>query len=197
MSPFEAIAHRLGIALQSLSKRAQVAVLLCSARAFMPQYLEWSAWGGDDDQSGLLGEALDVAAAFAVGVGGPSAEGLLTLVEAAIPVDTSDVPGFTTAQDCWICADLALRVSLGAFAVEDAAWYILEPIFQSTSERLFGVSDVGSQAQGHAEAEVLSDPVVLSAVGAVEGVIELLTSRPSPDVGDLDHITDVLRSLNP
>jgi hypothetical protein len=196
MSPFEAVSYRLGQALRDLSRRAQVAVLLCASKVLMPEYLDWIVRSGTDDQSDLLREALEVVTRFAVGTAVPHREGLMDSVEEATPGDSSDVSGFTAAQDCWICADSALRVSVGAFAVEDAAWYLLEPIFQSTSERLFGVSDVGSQTQAAAEVEALEDPALASAIHGIEEAIALLMGRPSPDVGDLARITEALRPLN-
>lgn len=197
MSPFESVSARLGQALGRLDRHVQVAVLSCASRVLRPRYLEWSRDSGVDDQSELLSEALDAATQYATLRAGSPSQPLLAAVGRVIPAEPTDVPGFTAAQDCWICVDSALRVALGQFEAKDAAWYMLEPMFQATSERLFGVADVGSQAQDDAESEALGDRVLAEAIFALEVTIDDLgQERELADV-DLGRITAALEVLSP
>jgi hypothetical protein len=197
VSPFEAVSQRLGLAVSDLSLQAQVALLACGSIALMPQYLDWCARSGARDQSELLRGALDAASQFVTGDIAVPPESLLGAMEAATPSGPTDVPGFTAAQDCWICADSAIRVSIGQFTVKDAVWYLLEPLFQATSERLFGVADVGSQSQESAEAVALTDPALVAAVDALESVKRDLASRASLRKSDVERTTATLRLISP
>lgn len=117
-------------------------------------------------------------------------------MEAGVPSEPSDRAWFTAAQNCWICADSALRVALREFDAADASWYLLEPVSQSVSESLFGLSDVGSLAQDKDEAVALADPGLVDAIAALNEAIDVLEAGPlSPHT--LDHAKDVLAPIRP
>jgi hypothetical protein len=197
MSPFEAVSQRLGVAVTELSTQAQVALLACASRALMPQYVDWCARSGARDRSGLLRRALDTAMHFATGSIAEPSGSLLKDLEAATPSGPTDIPGFTAAQDCWISADSAIRVSIGQFCATDAIWYLLEPMFQATSERLFGFADVGSRNQDSAEAAALADPALAAAVDALESAKRDLANLVSLGESDLERTTATLRPISP
>lgn len=115
MSPFESVSQRLAHVVTELSPRAQVALLACASKVLMPQYVEWCVRSGARNQSELLCGALDTATRFATGTIGAPSQSLLDAVEATTPSEPTDIPGFTAAQDCWISADSAIRVSMGEF----------------------------------------------------------------------------------
>jgi hypothetical protein len=111
-----------------------------------------------------------------------------------VPSDPGDVP--TTAQDCWVCLDTAVRGAYGEFDPADSTWYLLEPMFQAVSERLFGFADVGTADAEVAESAALAEPELASAVDAVERSIELLTAGPV-EVQLLQQLRGALSALCP
>ncbi|MBT2500167.1 hypothetical protein J7E25_13825 [Agromyces sp. ISL-38] len=122
--------------------------------------------------------------------------GALEAVEAETPSEPTDAEMFTAAQDCWICVDTALRSALGEFDPSDSAWYLLEPMFQAVSARLFGLSDVGSERQADAERAALDDAELAAAVEAVEAAITMLEDR-AVDRTRLELLTTILEPVAP
>lgn len=102
---------------------------------------------------------------------------ILDEIEASTPTDSGANLWFTAAQDCWICLDTAVRGARGEFDPADSTWYLLEPLFQDVSERVFGLSDVGSANQEDAETVALDDPSVVAAMSALRGIIGDLASE--------------------
>ena len=101
------------------------------------------------------------------------------------------------AQDAWICADIALRLPRGEFRATDGMWYVLEPKFQATCERLFGFSDVGSEREQEDEARALEDPALAAAVTGVEAALEHLRAVGVPGDADADATIRHLLPLRP
>jgi hypothetical protein len=162
----------------------------------MPAYRAWSRRAESPFHGDVLARAIEQAISFATGEAPTIEASLLRAVEASTPGDPSGSESFTAAQDCWILADTALRVGLGEFDAADSAWYLLEPKFQATSERLVGVSDPGSVAQEDAEAHALADPQLSNAIGALRDVIGTLRERlPTRDL--VATISSQLVALSP
>lgn len=98
-------------------------------------------------------------------------------VEAAAPSTSTDQVEFTAAQDCWICLDATLRASLGAYEASESTWYMLEPLFQAASQRLFGLTDVGSLRQDEAEPRILADESVSAGVSGLDRAVRLAETK--------------------
>lgn len=186
MSPFETVVAGFAARVARLEQQAQVALFAAAADVLRPRYVDWvdAADGAVEDQSDLLDRAVVAALRFAAGDGDAPTTALLGQLEAATPSEPFDVPWATAAQDCWICADTAVRSSLGDHAAQESTWYLLEPMFQSTSERLFGVVDVGSERQDELEGQALEDPALSAAVSALDDTIEALGAGGDRPVGD-------------
>lgn len=176
MSPFEDVSSRLTARVAALPLRAQVALFASGAEVLAPRYQVWvtGTGGAAPDEGDLLGRAIALARRFAAGDESATSPELLQQVEESTPGDPTDVEWFAAAQDCWICADTALRAAQHEFEAEDSVWYLLEPVFQRTSERLFGYSDVGSELQDRFEAQALEDPALRAAVTAIDSAVDLL-----------------------
>jgi hypothetical protein len=99
------------------------------------------------------------------------------------------------AHDALICADIALRITYGAFNAQDGVWYVLEPQFQATSERLFGFTDVGSEREERDEAIALRDTTLARAVDAVEVAVAQLSAEPAEQ--EVAAVCAALRALRP
>lgn len=196
MSPFTEATDRVAERLRGLGLRNQVAVYIGAARALEPGYRAWRDQSGSPspDESRLFDYAIRLATAFAVAGAAPPAE-LLESLEVSTPSEPTDVPGFTTAQDCWICLDTAVRAAVSDYDPADSAWYLLEPAFQATSERLFGYTDVGSENQQAAESAALRDPALMRVVESVEDSIFMAVGNPTEAL--IANITDVLGPINP
>lgn len=194
MSPFEHLVERLAVRVRGLDSRAQVALFVSAALATEARWREWALAANTMHHVDLFDRAAGLATGFAIARTPDLPRAILSEVEAAVPSDPSDVPGFTAAQDCWICLDTAIRSALGEFDPAASTWYLLEPLFQATSEKHFGYTDVGSERQAEAEREVLTDPAVKAAVQAIEGAIELLRTRPV-DTSLLDVVQSRLRVI--
>lgn len=99
------------------------------------------------------------------------------------------------AHDALICADIALRIAHDGFNARDGVWYLLEPQFQATSERLFGFTDVGSEREDRDGAIALRDATLARAVDAVEAVLAQLSAEPTEQQADV--ACAALRPLRP
>lgn len=175
---------------------AQVGLYVAAGRALAKSYLEWRRAVGENPAVAILNDAVEAAEEFALGVTSSMDLDLLRAIEAETPDEPTDTELFTAAQDCWICIDTAVRSALGEFNPADSAWYLLEPMFQATSERLFGFTDVGSRAQVESEQVALADERLAAAVDAVESAISMLGEQ-SLDRVVLDSVAATLDPLNP
>lgn len=196
MSPFELAVAKLASRVGTLDSDSQVALLACAAEALIPRYLDWCADAGVSRQDELLRGAVEHARGVALGTVKQPSRSLLMSVEAGIPSEPSDRAWFTAAQDCWMCADSALRVALHEYDASDASWYLLEPVFQSVSESLFGLTDVGSLTQNDREAEALADPRLAQAIAAINEAIDVLQVGPL-DSRNVDRVRTILAPIGP
>jgi len=181
MGPFERVVAELTPRIRDLPMKAQAALFLGASLALAESWREWSAAAGLDPATGVYDRAVAAASAFAGG-GEPVSPDLLAEVEAFTPSDHSDIPGFTVAQDCWICLDVALRASAADRDPAGYAWYLLEPMFHGVSERLFGYTDVGSIEQEKCDSVSLADSALVAAIAAIDQGIALVAP---PVVGEL------------
>jgi hypothetical protein len=170
-SPFEATARRLGALVGALDPRAQALFFCCAARALLAERAD----GADD--------ALAAAREFATS--GSVPDEIQQMLDGLDALQASLDEFDLVAHDALICADIALRLTYGSFNAQDGVWYVLEPQFQATSERLFGFTDVGSEREEHDEAIALRDATLARAVDAVEVAVARLSARPTHQEADM------------
>jgi hypothetical protein len=181
LSPFEATAQRLGAVVGALPTRAQSLFFCCAARALLT------------DSVSDANDAIAAAHDFALTGRAPDdvANLLASLDDCQARLDERDV----VMHDALICADISLRIASTGFNAHDGVWYVLEPQFQATSQRLFGVTDVGSDREQHDEALALQDGRLSQAVHAVEVAAARLNAQPTER--DAEATCTALRPLRP
>lgn len=175
MSTYGDKISRLGDEVTALPQRSRAQLFVALARALRPGFDRWNV---DPVRANALDDALRAAADFAATSTSPAnSTGLLAAMEALTPEgDGLDVLLSTTAQDCWICADAALRAAAGdPYATGDALWYAVEPQLQHVTEDLFGVTELGDgPALDAQEREVRADPRVEAALEFVRSELRRL-----------------------
>lgn len=190
--PFEALAASVGDRLPELPVRGRIAFYTAAARALYPGYEMWATASGVS--SSLFDQALRLASAHAIGRGDRQASvDLLAAMDSTAPEGDSA----TVAQDAWICVDIALRIATEDYPSESGAWYVLEPRFQSETQKIFGVSDVGSPEQVKGESQVLESPIMVRAKEAIEEVQHRLVVSLAESQADLDQLAERLVVLLP
>ncbi|MBB5960653.1 hypothetical protein FHS29_007281 [Saccharothrix tamanrassetensis] len=181
-----------------LPRRAVAALFAACAAALVPEYRRWAAHVGASAEP-LADRVLAAARGYATTGTAPSGvDTLLAEVEEATPPGESpdDYPS-TAAQDCWICVDLAIRVIADPdHEPGTGIEYALEPIVQKATERVHGVTEVGSGPDEDAQvAAVLAEPDVAAALDFVTWATGHLAGRPDPtdaDLAELDRRAGVL-----
>jgi hypothetical protein len=197
-APFDAEFERIRVRLNRLSPRVVAAFYVGVASALRPEYLRWALHRGRAG-SALLDRALNAASEFAIaGLVPPDLAGLLGLLEAEVPEGESP-DGFspTRAQDCWICADSAVRQIDGSFPKGDAVWYALEPTFQHWSERLFGVTEFATPDEETGMRTVLAAPEVAEAIGFCDWFVERFDLDDGLSAEDLQQVVTRAAVLAP
>lgn len=177
-----------------------MAVFFACAHALLPEYLAWAKAVGHSFES-LLANALHIAEDYAVSGREPKdATQLFRALEEATPDgDSGDEASATFAQDCWICADVCIRILVeSAYKAGVAIEYALEPTVNTASEELFGVSQVGSgEHEDQQSDQLLRHPSVVDAVAFVRWAVEYLGPRPSLSADDLNALRARARVLTP
>lgn len=196
MSPFEEVVESIAQRIEGLGTDAQVALYCSTARALLSSYVAWSRDYGEVAGLSLLEGAIRTAGSGAADSKDPARIELLSQLEAFAPDSHRHSAHFVAAQACWICVDIALRLPGGQFQARDGAWYLLEPIFQSVTEELFGLSDVGSQRQETDEGTALQSEALMSAVTALETTLDYLEAGSMQD-HDVVALSRWLAPLNP
>lgn len=200
MTDFDDLLADLAGEIDRLSAPAGAALFVGCCQALRVHYDRWADHRGTS-AAHVLDEAL--AAARTVATGGPldaGAPALLARVEEATPEgDSPDSYSSTFAQDCWICGDVALRTAIGqdgppGYAIE----YALDPIVVTATERLFGVSQLGSGPEEDAGVRaILAEPEVQAAVEATRSAIAHMAAHPAPTDDDLANVIQQLTAISP
>jgi hypothetical protein len=187
--------------IDSLPNRSTSALFLACAGALLPEFRHWAAHTGQEDLEPLAERALAVARTYALtGNPPPEAKALLASLQEATPSGESpDEVSATGAQDFWICVDLSVRVIVDPrYEAGTGLEYALEPIVQNTTERLFGVSQVGSGPDEDAQMQaVMNSPEVSSALDFCTWAIDFLASRPTLTEDDLAELTNRAAAIAP
>ena len=174
--------EQLATLINGLSRRSQAAFFLSFSKA----YTESANWRLRDDgeMRNLLLLAQDAAYAFCLGDVSAERANALKSLDITLPSEM-------LAQSAWICADVALRVSVDAtFESGMSVEYALEPFLGRVSEDLFGYWQVGSGDNEAAQvAEVMAHPVVLEGVAFCRWAIGVLASSAAPSAGLIEQVT--------
>jgi hypothetical protein len=191
------------IRIDRLSKRPLIALFWACSSALLREYRKWEACA-DAHSEFLLGEALAAAYQFVAFGQEPSGkEELLNLLEASAPpgdlAGKTDEAAETAAQDCWICADVCIRVLVHKdYNAGPAIEYALEPILQHATEYLFGVSQVGSGPHEFEQVEaILAQPAVSRAIDFIQWATDLLNDSSSLTEDSLELIRQRATVLQP
>lgn len=188
MSPLDVELAELASGIGVLSRRSLVGLFWACSHALISGFSTWAAHR-DAQIEPLLRTALASAYEFAAhGIQPQDADGLLASLEAAMPAgDSPDDVSATSAQDCWICADIGIRVLVDeGYNAAPAIEYALEPVLTAESEALYGVSQVGTSNQEDAQIRrLLQQPKVAAAFEFVQWAIDFLQGQPMPTEGDL------------
>jgi hypothetical protein len=147
------------------------------------------------DQASVVSDALAAAQDFALtGRRRDDTSQLLgSLDEWQARLDEADV----VIHDGLICADIALRIASTEFEFDaaDGVWYVLEPQFQATSQRLFGFTDVGSEREEHDEAVALTDRGLAHVLDVVSAALVRLQAKPTEQETEATSVA--LRAVRP
>ena len=135
MSAYDDLLGELGGQVDGLARRSASLIFLACGEALLPHLRAW-ANRRDEDPDPLLAAAAAGAESYAlrglVPVGGMR---LLSRLEAATPPgDQPDATTAATAQDCWICFDVSVRIAVDrAYHPGTAVEYALEPVISAAS----------------------------------------------------------------
>jgi hypothetical protein len=188
MTSLDAEFAELASRIDSLSKRSLVGLFWACSSALVPAFRAWAAHRGAHTEL-LLRSALASAHSFATqGIDPQSPAHLLASIEASTPAGNSpDEVSATSAQDCWICADVAIRVLVDeAYRAGPAIEYALEPVLSAASEELFGVSQLGTSDEEEEQVRLLlRHREVAAALEFVRWATAFLQDRPLPAEEDL------------
>jgi hypothetical protein len=178
----------------ALSTRATSTLFAASAAALAPAFRDWATLGEQaHDQAAsvpLLEQAIEIG--FELSLTGASETDLpatLRRLEWITPSRTQ-APGSTAAQDCLICADVAIRVHVEpAFACGPVVEYALEPVLLAATQRVSAAADPENGLGRPLAADaLLEDARVMGAVGFMWFAIMRLRPKPEPDAHTIEEI---------
>jgi hypothetical protein len=156
-------------------------------------------WGEQPDPA--IARGLAAAGQFAAtGALPPDPRQLLHSLEASTPFGESpDYYSPGNAQDCWICADVSIRVLADpGYDPGPAIQYALEPVMAIATQELFGVSQVGSGDQEEAQIiAIMHHPRTAEATTFCQWATGFLHQRPSPAKDDLSTVARSAAALTP
>jgi hypothetical protein len=200
MSAYDAALDDLADRIRKLSIRALVGLFWACSTALLPEAEAWAKHRGAQVNPALprgLAAARQLAAA---GVQPPDPGQLLYGLEVSTPPgDFADHYPPGSAQDCWICADVCMRVLADpGYDAGPAIEYALEPIVTTATQELFGVSQVGSGDQEEAQIRaIVAHPRVAAAITFCRWATDFLHERPSPTEEDLAAVARNAAALTP
>jgi hypothetical protein len=195
VSSLDDILSDLSRGVDTLSTRAASALFAASAAALLPAYIEWAKAdrAGNDRAGGIPILERSIEIGFELARSGTSEADLpsfLQRLEWITPGRGRSTTASTVAQDCVVCADVAIRVHVEPqFARGAVIEYALEPILLAATARVAAepVPDDGSGPPTAADA-LLEDAQVLAAVEFMWLAIMRLRSRVDQDPAAIDEI---------
>jgi len=199
MTPLDRELVALASKIDSLSKRSVVGLFWACSTALLPEFQAWAAHRGEQTEP-LLRAAMTVAYEFAAhGTEPPRATPLLAELEASTPPGESpDAFSSQSAQDCWICADVSIRILVESYDPGPAIWFALEPLISVVSEELYGVSQIGASDEEEEQVRVLlQQRKVAEALEFLRWATEFLQGHSSPTDDDLALVRSRASALSP
>ena len=123
---------------------------------------------------------------------------LLAELEGAIPGESADYYPSTSAQDCFICADTAIRLNAEpGLAPGRAIWYAIEPQLQASTMRLFGVTELGTSPDEETrEQAILNDEQMAQAIDFITAAVSVLAPS-EPDGRAIETLRPLAAPLMP
>jgi hypothetical protein len=174
--------ERLSSRIDSLPRRAQVALFWASSRAHFESNNDWV--DSRSPQVRVLQQAQEVARACSLDhISDPQVTELLEQLDSSLPENL-------VAQASWICVDAALRIIADpGFDPGMSIEYALEPAVGRTSEELFGYWQVGSDGNEDDElTAIMAHPRVRAAVEFCRWSLQQLEETSMPDNALLESI---------
>jgi hypothetical protein len=207
VSSLDDILGDLSRGVAALSTRATSALFAASASALAPAFQSWATRSDNVEEHKasvpILERAIEIGFELArTGTTQADIPALLQRLEwiTPMPDDTagptrkeSDQEAkavSTAAQDCLICADVAIRVHVEPdFSAGPVIEYALEPLLLAETRRIEAEPDQGDGEEHPAAADaLLGDTRVMAAVGFMWFAIMRLRSKPEPDPAAIDEI---------
>lgn len=194
MSSLDEILGDLSRGVSALSARGASAIFVASATALLPAY---RAWAGVEDSNelrarlGALERAIDVGLELAqLGRSQVDLPKILRNLESVAPDKRLTSPDATAAQDCVVCADLAIRVHVEeGFACGPIIEYALEPVLLSAMGRVAPPNGARPPESPIEIADaLLADPAVMAAVEFLWFAIVRLHTHPEPSLSSIEEI---------
>lgn len=167
--------------IRSMSDRATAGLFWACSDALSDEFSAWADHTGASTEPTLRAGQSAAYGFAAHGTQPAQASRLLAELEGATPPGESpDEVSSTAAQDCWICADVGVRVFVrGDYDAGPAIEYALEPLLGRVSEELFGVTQLGSGPDEEEKVEtLLRHPRIEGAFAFVRWATEFLGSEP-------------------
>ena len=200
MTAYDAALDDLADRIRKLSTRAVVGLFWACSTALLPEAEAWTEHRGQQVDPALA-QGLSAARQFAAaGTQPPHSGQLLHALELSTPPgDSADYYPSAAAQDCWICADVCMRVLVDpGYDAGPAIGYALEPVVATATQALFGVSQVGSGDQEEAQVKaVVAHPRAAQAIRFCRWASDYLHARPSPIEDDLAAVVTTAAALTP
>jgi hypothetical protein len=200
MTAYDATLDDLADRIRKLSTRAVVGLFWACSTALLPEAEAWAEHRGEQVDPALA-RGLAAARQFAAAGAQPPHSGQL-LHALALSTPSSDSPDYypsASAQDCWICADVCMRVLVDpGYDAGPAIEYALEPVVTTATQELLGVSQAGSGDQEEAQVKaVVAHPPVAEAIRFCRWASDYLRERPSPSEDDLAAVVTTAAALTP
>lgn len=195
MSSLDDILGDLSRGIGALSTRATSTLFAASAAALIPAFRDWASLTANarDHATSIPMLERAIAVGFELSLTGTTQADLpaiLQRLEWITPSRTQAAAGSTAAQDCLICADVAIRTHVEpAFACGPVIEYALEPVLLSATHRVSAAADPGDGLGRPLAADaLLEDARVMGAVGFMWFAIMRLRSKPEPDALTIEEI---------
>jgi hypothetical protein len=187
---YDDLLAELADVIDALPRPSVVAFFWACSSALLTEFTDWATRTSAGTEP-ILSKALDAARSFALGAHTQAANQLLQDLERSTPPGESpDEFSTTFAQDCWICADVCIRIMVDpSYKAGPAVEHALEPVVTVVTEELFGVSQLGTQQPTRDSTDaIIAHPRVSTAIAFVQWAFEFLRARPAPRGDDLAQL---------
>jgi len=184
MTRLDSVLADLAVRIRGMSIRGQAALFWACSEALVDAFLEWADRTGSDTAQVLRSGQLATYGFVTLGVESTDAIELLSEFEEKAPFGESiDMIPSTTAQDCWICADVGIRVWVSeSYDPGPAIEFALEPILGTVTEELFGFTQVGSGPSEEMQIEaVLQDERIVRVLDFMNWATNRLGVEPDDE----------------